>query len=129
MLIFNIRNAPDAADEQFRMGLHRPGVDEDLLDPEIGESRLVGVLVGVQVDADLVDDLPSALFPDVRPDQARLIAMDIVLAQDILDGLNPRLDRGLIAARNYAIVMMVTISLGHGVLFLGMGIATYFSGC
>jgi hypothetical protein len=53
-------------------------------------------LNGGQIDADLVDHLPPALLANVRPDQARLIAMHIMLAQDLVDGLDPRLDRGLV---------------------------------
>jgi len=50
----------------------------------------------IEVDADLVDDLVPPLFPDIGPDQAGLVAMDVMLAKDLLDGVDPGLNGGLV---------------------------------
>ena len=58
--VLDVADAPHAADEQLRVGLDGAGVDEHLLDAEVGELGLVDVVLVVEVDADLVDDLVAA---------------------------------------------------------------------
>ena len=79
------------------MGLDRARVDQHLLDAKVGEFRLIDIRLVVQRHADLVDDLVAPLLLDVGADQPRLVAMDIMLAQDLLDRLDAGLDGRLVA--------------------------------
>lgn len=56
-LIFQISNAPHSADQELGVLFHRSGINKNLFDAQIGELRLVDILLVVQVNADFVDDL------------------------------------------------------------------------
>ena len=78
-----------------------PESTSDLLDPEIGELRLVDVGLVVQRDADPVDDPVAALLADVRADQPRLVAVHIVLARISLTVSMPASIEASIVGRAY----------------------------
>jgi hypothetical protein len=67
-LIFQISNAPHSADQQVGVFFHRSGINKNLFDTQVGELRLIDILLVVQIDTDLVDDLVAPLFLDVRAD-------------------------------------------------------------
>jgi len=94
--VLQVGDAPDPAHQQFGVGLDGGGVDEDLLDAQVAEFRLVGVGLVVEGDADAVDDLVAPPLPDGGADQARLVAVDVVLAQDLLDRVDAALDARLV---------------------------------
>ena len=88
MLVLDVSDAPDAADQQLGMFLDRVRRDDDLLDAQVRERRLVHVVLVVQGDADLIDDLVPPFFADQRADKAGFVAMDIMLGQDAFDRLD-----------------------------------------
>ena len=93
--ILEIGYAPHAADQELGMLLDGARVDKNLLDSQIRKLGFVDILLVVQINTDLVDDLVAPFFLDVRSDQACLVTVHVMLAQDLPDrfdaGLNGRL--------------------------------------
>ena len=78
------------------MGLDGRRLDEDLLDAEVGELGLVDVVLVVERDRDLVDDLVAALLADGRLDQLGLVPVDVVVGEDLANGVDAGLDGRLV---------------------------------
>ena len=75
------------------------GLDDHLLDAEVGELGLVDVVLVVEGDGDLVDDPVPAALLDGRLDQLGLVAVDVVLGEDLPHGVDAGLDGGLVVGR------------------------------
>ena len=63
-LIFDVSNAPDAANQQFFVLLYRVRGNKNFVDAQIGESRLVDVFAFIQLNRDFVDDFITPLLLD-----------------------------------------------------------------
>ena len=75
------------------------GLDDHALDAEVGELGLVDVGLLVEGDGDLVDDpVPTALL-DRRLDQLGLVAVHVVLGEDLAHGVDAGLDGGFVVRR------------------------------
>ena len=81
------------------MSLDGCRIDQDLLDAQVCELRLIDVRLVIQRDAEPINNLVPPLFLDGRANQSGLIPMDIVLAQNLLDRLDTGLDCRLIVGR------------------------------
>ena len=78
------------------MGLDRGGFDENLFESEVGEPGFVHVVFVVEGDGDLVDDLVAPAFADRRFHQLGLVAVDVVVGQDLPDGSDAGCDGGFV---------------------------------
>jgi hypothetical protein len=94
--VFKVGDAPDAADQELRMAFDRVGIDQHLLDAQVGECRLVHIAPVVERHAHFVDHLVAAPLADSGAHQASLAAMHVVLAQDFPHRLHAGLNAGFI---------------------------------
>ena len=78
------------------MGLDGGGLDEHALDAEVGELGLVDVVLVVEGDGDLVDDLVAPALADRRLHQLGLVPVDVVVGEDLADGVDAGLDGGFV---------------------------------
>ena len=72
------------------------GLDDHALDAEVGELGLVDVGLLVEGDGDLVDDPVPAALVDRRLDQFGLVAVDVVVGEDLAHGVDAGLDGGFV---------------------------------
>src|SRR5699024_7947135 len=63
--VLDVADAPDAAHEELRVPLDRDVVNDDALDLEVPELRLVDVVLLVERDGHLVDHAVAALAADL----------------------------------------------------------------
>ena len=94
--VLDVADAPHPAHQQLGVGLDDRRVDDDALDAEVGELGLVDVGLLVECDRDLVDDPVAPAFLDLRLDQLGLAAVDVVLGEDLADGVDAGLDGGFV---------------------------------
>ena len=104
MVRVDLRDIVRPEDRALVMALRLgPGQDkylnsmEDIF-AEVGKGRLIDIALVVEGDADLVDHLVAATLADQRADQPGLVAVDVVLAQDLHDGGHARFDAGLVGS-------------------------------
>ena len=97
--VLDVADAPDTTDQELGVRLDRRGLDDHALDAKVGEFGLVDVSPLIESDGDLVDDpVPTALL-DRRLDQLRLAAVDVVLGEDLSNGVDAGLDGGFVVRR------------------------------
>lgn len=78
------------------MRLDSGGLDEHALDAEVGELRLVDVVLLVERDRDPVDDAVSAALPDRGLHQLGLVPVHVVVGENLAHCVDPSLDRRLV---------------------------------
>ena len=89
-------DAPDAADQQLLELLDDGAGNLDSLDAQVAEQRLVNVPLFVERHRHLVDDLEAAPLPDRGLHLLGFVGPDVVLGQNLFDGVQPVLDHGLV---------------------------------
>ena len=95
-LVSQVGDAPHAAHQQLGVALDGIDIHQYLLDAQVGKGGLVGIPLFVQVHTDLVNDLVPPALADGGADQTGFAAVDVMLAQNLLDRLHPGLDTGLV---------------------------------
>ena len=94
--VYQRAHAPDARDQQLGILVHRNGIDNHATDAKILECGLVTVEFFVKRDLYLVDNLVSAFLANLRLDEVRFLAMNVIVRKNVANALHAGIDALLV---------------------------------
>ena len=118
--VTDLAHAPDACHQQFRIGLYKAWIDNDLADAEIGERCLIQVGFVIKHHLHTVDNPMAPFLAAFRLDKIGFLAMHIVVCKNGTHSIHTRLDTGLVGVRGICAEQELEHIRGHQCIALDL---------